>query len=94
MTGSTLRGGGVTPRRNHTNSRCGPTTWSPKELLRSSGARTTLRPRMIPAYAARAYSARQQTPGVPQRAQGGEGGRSRRHADSRCGPTTRSPEEL
>ncbi len=94
MTGSTLRGGGVTGRRYHTKSRCGPTTQSPEELLRSSGAHTMLRARKVPACAARAYSDSGSRPQVPHSGHRGVGARSRRHANSRCGPTTRIPEEL
>jgi hypothetical protein len=155
MTGSTLRGGGVTPRRYHTNSRCGPTTMSPEKLLRSSGAHIMLRARIVPACAARAYLDSDSRPQVlhsghrgggrggaadatrtaavdPQRGvqrsycaaagptpcyvpawyplarractqtaaadarcpTAAQRGRSRRHTNSRCGPTTKNPEKL
>ena len=94
QTGSPLRGGGVPPRRYHTNGRCGPTTRSPEELLHRSGAHTMLRARMVPACMARVFTDRGSSPQVPHSGHRGRGWRSRRHANSRCGPTTKSPEEL
>ncbi len=74
MTGSTLRGGGVTLGGYHTNGRCGPTTRSPEELLRSSVAHTMLRARMILACTARAHSDSDSSPQVPHSGHRGGGG--------------------
>jgi hypothetical protein len=78
----------------HTKGRCGPTTRSPEELLRSSGAHTMPRARVVPVCTVRAYLDSGSRPQVPHSGHRGERWGSRRHADSRCGPTTRSPEEL
>jgi hypothetical protein len=54
------------------NSRCGPTTRSPEELLRSSEAHTMLRARMVPACTARAYLDSGSRPQVPHSGRRGE----------------------
>ena len=50
--------------RRRANKRCGPTTWSPEELLHRIGDHITLRARMVPTCAARSYSGRGSTPQV------------------------------
>ena len=71
MTGSPLRGGGVPPRGYHTNGRCEPTTKNPEKLLHSSKVHTVLRARMVPACAARAFTAEAADPRCPTAGTGG-----------------------
>ena len=79
------RGGRGRRSRRHADSRCGPATRSPEELLHSSGAHTMLRARVVPACTMRAYSDSGSRPQVPHSGhRGGGGGRSRRHANSRA----------